>query len=393
MTLVRIHSKLILDYPESASTYYYLRSFDKQGSGWIRVSVKISAMQLGISTGGFMQRIKRMKQQGFLYAYEQRKGVLWIKYVGIEKLKEKSAGVFASAKVELKTLLDVLAVKKAAYAHAIARQQNACRYTAKDKSKLWEPKLNKDGSANAAGCVHINKGRQFFVKLGKHVVGASQLTLAQVLGRSRSTVQRWVHKFDSARIWIRQRLETNPLPGTYCTYKLYRNENGKVLRREYQFRQMPNFYFVDEIDPKHEKAQEGDPLWSPRRLEIQQRSESADKTSTIKLIVEAPKKRVAYSSFKEKLLWNCNRVKIDKLAIAWYQMFFGVEIALEKVQEFTLDQLTNALSQTYEQLNPWQRDLADISYNRTIKNRSAIPPTYTCCGRQSLAYLLNQQPA
>lgn len=391
MTHVRIHSKLILEHPESAATYYYLRSFDRKGSGWVRSSVSITAKQLSLTVGGFMGRVIKMKKQGFLYAYERRKDILWVKYVAINKLKEKSTGVFASAKVKLEVLLSSLAAKKAAYGHAIARQQNACRYTAKDKRKIWEPKLKKDGSAHAAGCVHVSGKNKYFVKLDKHVIGASQLTLAQVLGKARSTIQRWARKFDCAQVWVRQRLNANPLPGTYCSFKLYKNkETGKVTRRDYQFRQMPNYYFVDDVEAKHETAQEGKPVWSPRRLELQQRSEASDRLATVQAIVEAPTKRFVYKSFSEKVLWKCNRAKINKLVVGWYQMFFGKEVSLEKVQALTLDRITACIDNTYDELNPWQRDLADISFKRVVNNKCAVPPMYNCCGKQQLEYVIER---
>lgn len=390
MTRVRIHSRLLLEHPESAATYYYLRSFDRKGSGWIRASVSISAKQLGLSTGGFMRRIMKMKRDGFIYAYERRKDVLWVKYVAIAKLKEKSAGVFASAKVQLSALLTTAAAKKSAYAAAIARQQDACRYAAKDKRKIWEPKLNKDGSANAAGCVHVCKDNHFFVKLGKHAIGASQLTLAEVLNKARSTVQRWARQFDCAQVWVRQRLAAAPLPGTYCTYKVYKNKDGKTTRRDYQFLRMPNYYFVENIESKQEKAESNKTVWSPRRLEIKQRSESLDRKVKIKAILERPKKRFQHKSFSEKLLWNCRRAKIDQLTKAWFLMFFGIEVAIEKIQAMKLEDIATALDNTYAELNDWQRDMADISYKRVKNNKSALPPIWQMCGGQKFEYIIER---
>lgn len=387
---VRIHSKIILDHPHSAALYYLIRSYDRKGSGWARVSIKITAKLLGISQAAVMKRVVRLKELGFIYECQRQNDRLWMKYVGIDRLKERTTGVFASTRIQTKVLTSIVELKKAAYQAAIARQQEACRraISKKNTKAIFEPKQNKDGSAYATGCIFISKAKRFFVKLGRACIGASQLTLAEGLHKSRSTVGKWCRKFESIQVWVRQRLQENPLPDVYECYRIV-YKKGRPVKVRQQYKRMPNYYFLDSPEAKSERADKSKVVKTAAREENERRLEATDRRVRCAAIVNQKRRAPRYKSLAEKLCDKYTRKKIDSIAWAYMKIFLGKEVELERVAKLDLGILVENIDQIYSKLNDWQRDMADIVLKRVANNKSAVPPIYNCCGGQQLEYLID----
>lgn len=315
----RLHSKVILDNPATACLYYLLRGRDEAGQGWITISMKYLQDALNRGRRAIIRRIK--KGMGiFFQGYEIKGDRLYVKYISLDKVKAHSDGVFSSAKVSSNTFLSIKDAKGAAYGIAISRQQDACRKAirkggkAKSDKQVFDP-IDIAKVSRYRCCEHI-KGKgtdNVKVFLPKHiqVVGASQLTLASALGKSRSTVIAWCKHIPSIKVWKSVPLDTPHRGDIYRCYRI--SQTGRKMGRAYK--RMPNLYYPTLVinvlsAPRMEGHNDHKRIDSPAQVTV---STTAGDTISYILSLKAPR---SFASLSDKLLFHFNKEALLKLAYA-----------------------------------------------------------------------------
>lgn len=92
--MLRIHSKLVLDNPTEASLYYYCRSLDVDGKGWISLNIYTTSLMFNIKEQSLIKRARRGKVKGFFHLVEVKGNSIYLKLASLSKLKQMTQGVF-----------------------------------------------------------------------------------------------------------------------------------------------------------------------------------------------------------------------------------------------------------------------------------------------------------
>ncbi len=395
---MRLFAGLILSQPTASQLYFYAREHDVKGSGWCRLSLKLTAkyFQKSVST------ILRWARNCFYFHdAEVRKDTLYLKYKSIYKVKKSSkTPSHASFMADSSILKDINSLKSLCYEAAIARQQESCYYIVmklKGSSKqIFLPSLEKiQSSKNAKGCEYFDKeDMKAFVK--RHIVpiGASQSTVSKKVGRSTTTLRKYVSHLAKVNIWWRtyNRSKSEETPEYYYKTTVFKKRKDGTIRKEGRlYRRMPNYYFCN-VYTKREETKDVFVVADPCAA-IDEK-----KKLIMSIVAQMPKKRgkrsfkadltkpQAQSNFIEKL-WELPAERIVSLVAGTYMFAAGLpddkqvkEQVLEKMSSISIADLMDLFEKTLKLIKPEVddrlQDYIKLLYRRASKSPWVIPPLW-----------------
>lgn len=338
---VRIHSKVILDHPAESALYYFFRALDKDGQGWIRYGLHGLAKLFSLSRETIKHLLYRAKSKEFFKIVEvsKSKGTIYVKLNSIRQIKQNSGGSYASAIIPVATLYDRTKLKSNAYHIAFLRLQNDSEWRIdhqgipeRNKFNLNEEKTR--SNLKASGCCHYSSSSENYFLYGRvNALGASQITIASYLNKSRSTVIKWADTIEHYHLFKRVKLN-DPMPRHH--FRCYQvTKNNKKRRLEY--RRLPNQYSNSFTVRKESKARfrPSERPFDPN-LHIRETFEKEDLEQKVKI------QKNPYTNFIEKLA----TLSLSKLQLLLdsYLMETGDEIELTDITSLTEDKVLNYLS-------------------------------------------------
>lgn len=369
--MVRIHSKIITDYPAASTIYYLARQLDVRGSGWCRIDLKVASEQLGIKPASVVQRARKAQKVGLLYEVIKQKNILFVKYISLSKAKALVDGVHASCLVNLETLKSLADYKLKAYESALIRQQMACRRAVNEHCSnsrfIFDP-TNKQSFQRTKRCEFIKEaGKTVFLKRGTNSVGASQITVASKLDKSRSTVVRYAQKIPHTQVFIRQsfsKLKPSDSIGSFLSPKFYVYEHfassGRKIRKLY--RRMPNIYFSD-LDVHKESSQ-------PHKSIVSPADQLSLNDSSINYVLHGQKTWYAKST-EDQLRKYCGVERLRELSHVFLLYYRGR--TTEKVNQLGSSEIIEMLSVALNQLDEFQKETFKLMLRRVRKNKNISP--------------------
>ena len=311
-----IESKLVLDNPVLSAFYYYCREQDVEGRGWIHLSMDSLVTFFGKTKRTVVRWVRLGLKKGFFYQGEITKGSVYIKYVSKEILKDRTGGCHAKTKVTLEILKQVSCLKAIAYEAALISQQLRCQGTVErlnsGNKKSYIPKRSKKRSGNAQGCDYVSFRGTHFVKTCRTAVGASQITVAAKLGRSRSTLQRNTKHIERNAIY--QGVKKEDRPGLYYEFRKAKFVQGFPTEKVKLYRKAPSYYHSD-IDVQHEKTIKVDTNYAQYARKVNEAALDKEKVEFI-----LSQRGIGIRDFGEFLHTQFVVVKLRKLAnaILWH---------------------------------------------------------------------------
>ena len=363
--------KLGLDFPHASSLYYFLREFDKEGKGWVKLPLNFILNFFGIKRKAIVRRLNKGLANSFYYDYEITRKDLWVKYVSNYRLKTKIyPHNFASVKLAGDRLRNTNVYKQALYEAAIAKQQNACEKAIARKetsSKRIANPFKYVDSNYAYGCDY-RKGNKLFFKSHINTIGASQIKLAEYLDKSRATLNKWCNKFPSLKIWKRKKcLSKKPAPDIYQIIK--RRKNGIEYR--VQYKRMPNYYFVN-IESNPEAKHLYRTIYSSAMLFNLNLEREAQIEGDINLTL-ATKKNPG-RKLSDKLDFWFKKEKLVELSIAFWKYLKGTVSSLLVFDSYSGYQIARAIEATVSLLTQQETDILMMMIARLKNNKNAYPP-------------------
>jgi hypothetical protein len=366
----RVLVKLGLDCPHSSSLYYFLREFDKEGQGWVKLPMQLIQDFFNIKRRALINRLKKGIQNAFYYSYEISKGYLYVKYVSIKVLKEAVyTNNFASVKLTVLDLIDVNKYKEHLYGAAINRQQQACEQAINRKETSSKRILNPYkyiDSDYAHGCDYKYKDR-LFVKAHINTIGASQIRLAEYLDKSRSTLIKWCNKFSSLKIWKKKKcISDNPSPDIYEILKTRKNGT----KYKVQYKRMPNYYFVNNNVYKEAKLLHKT-IYSPALLFESANNKAIQNELNIKAAMNG--RNYAGKTYTDKLLFWFKKDQLVDLTINFWFYLKNQKVSVNHFNSFSSFEIANALDLTIPFLEAHQLDIFLMMVNRLRTNKPCRP--------------------
>lgn len=380
--MVKVAVKLGLDAPHSSSLYYFLRSLDVDGKGWVVTSMSFLSSLFSISKNSIKRRLKRAVAEAFIYQFEINQDRLWVKYSSHSKLKQLVyVDNFASGHINTLSLFRIDDYKKALYELAISAQQSRCEKAISKGETSSRRILNpyKYINSNCASGCDYRIGDKLFVKGYINIIGASQITLAEYLDKARSTLIKWCNKFPSLKLWKKKKyISDNPSPDIYEIYKV--DKLGR--KRRVQYKRMPNYYFVNS-DSSNESKLRHKVLSTPSRLFHQSLSQKELNESNIqylKGIKRTPNgKRIGSTSvcsITDKLLFWFDHSQLVSLtrAFTFWVSNEDVSFPIEAYNKFSAFQIADALERFLTQHSHVEMDMFLLMVKRLRKGQNPRPP-------------------
>lgn len=395
---MRLFAGLILSQPTASQLFFYARAHDKKGSGWCRLSLKLTSQYFKKS----ISTILRWSRNCFYFHdAEVRKDTLFLKYKSIHKVKKSSkTPSHASFMADPSILKDLNSLKSLCYEAAIARQQDSCYHIVMklmgSSKQVFLPSMeNLQSSKNAKGCEYVDKeDLKAFVK--RHVVpiGASQSTVSKKVGRSTTTLRKYISHLAKVHIWWRtyHRSKSDETPKYY--YKMTvvkRRKDGSVRKEGRLYRRMPNYYFCN-VYTKREKTKDVFVVSDPCA------ALDKKKRQILEIVAQMPKKRgrrsfkadlthpTAQSNFIDRL-WDLPPDRILSLVAGTYMFAAGLpddksvkDQVFEKLSSVSIPDLMDMFLQTLKLIKPdvddRLQDYIKLLYRRASKSPWVIPPLW-----------------
>ena len=371
--VVRVHSKIGIQYPDLGRLYYYVRSRDLTGCGWVRIGLEHVKQFFNRSRRTLEQWSKKGKNCGLFIDYEIGKDYIYLKYRNLLEVKTEvvHGGVHSSAGIDVELLRSRVAFLQKVYEIAMLRQQENCRkkIISKDKNKkLFIPpertKL-KRSAKGAKGCAYVSKWKEdetanFFVNPSYEPIGASQITMGLKLGRSRKTVNKWCRGLNKAHIYKRVYKADQSLPGYY-----YQVTKGKKVLT---YRRYPNYYYDPSKGANRLFKEDSDPVVVPHMKRYNDARQVVADFDYLKTI-----KKPRLTTWEDYLLFNFSKEKLEHIATELVRHFKGREVDFKSLN-WTNEQLANGIENAIGTLTFEEQLFWKFCLTRYLNFKNIIPP-------------------
>lgn len=395
---MRLFAGLILSQPTASQLYFYARQHDVKGSGWCRLSIKLTAKYFKKSTSTILRWARNCF---YFHDAEVRKDRLYLRYKSIHKVKKSSkTPSHASFMADPNIIKDLNSLKSICYEAAIARQQDSCyhivqKLTGSSKQIFLPSMENLQSSKNAKGCEYVDReDLKAFVKRHVIPIGASQSTVSKKVGRSTTTLRKYISHLPKVHIWWRtyHRSKSDETPNYYYKITVTKKRKDGSTRKEGRlYRRMPNYYFCD-VYTKREQTKEVFVVADPCQA-IDEK-----KRQILQIVAQMPKKRsrrsfnadlttsLAQANFIERL-WELPADRIVSLIAGTYMYAAGLpdekevkDQVIEKMSSSPITQIVQLFENTLALIKPEVddrlQDYIKLLYRRASKSCWVIPPLW-----------------
>lgn len=369
---IHIESKVVTDNPTLAAFYYFIRSKDVNGQGWVNLSmadlITFFIKKRRTIYGWCKQAIKI----GFLHRFEIIKDRVFVQYVAKKLVMHKTEGAMATTIVTLETLKQVSSLKAKAYEAALIKQQDACRYKVSRNSTLhsFEPKKKHRSSLNVSGCdaVSLKGNKSYYVKTSCTAIGASQITVGLKLNRSRQTVLKFAKNI--LHVSIFQGVTETNRQGSYYTFTKVVMDKGFPINKEKTYRRAPSYYFSD-LKVKPEQSLEVNLKLDYYKTEVKI-TETVKQKEEITHIITS--KELTSRSLEEKIYKYLNLDKVRTLANAILLHFRGAVLpSIMTTRIETLVQMIVSLDKGPNAMSKDEFNLVKLMVDRLISKKPCLP--------------------
>ena len=370
--LIHIESKVVTDNPTLAAFYYFVRSKDSQGKGWINLSMEDLMQFFNKKRRTIYGWCKQAVKIGFLHRFEIVKDSVFVQYVAKKIVMARTEGAMATTTVTLEILKQVNSLKAKAYEAALIKQQNACRYKVGRNSTLqsFEPKKNHRSSLNVAGCdaVSLKGNKSYFVRTRRTAIGASQTTVSLKLNRSRQTVLKFAKTIPHVNMF--QGVTETNRQGSYYTYTKVVMDKGYPVNKDKTYRRAPSYYFSD-LKVKPEQSLEVNLKLDYYKTEVKI-TETVKQKEDITHIITS--KELTSRTLEEKIYKYLNVDKVRTLANAILLHFRGMTLpSINTTRLETLVQMIVSLDKGNNAMSKDEFNLVKLMVDRLINKKPPLP--------------------
>lgn len=370
MDKVKVLVKAGIDDPYSSSVYFFLRWRDTEGKGWVRTSMSLLTSFFNISRRSIIRRLHKGVKKGYYFFFEVHHDLVFVKYKSYHSLRKLQSN-FASGFIPVSSLSSVSEFKRVLYGLAIQRQQAACEKAIHHKESSSKRIMNPFfylNSYSAKGC-DFRKDDKLFMKSFINCIGASQISLAQYLHKSRQTLVKWCSHFPSLKIWKRlPSLQDFPSPDIYEVYKV--DKLGR--KRRVHYKRMPNYYFVDfEAIPESKHLFHS--VTSPALLFKSAQSKQHQVDQDFKYLSSL--KKHPGSKLSDKLLFWFSSDKMKSLFSACCQLL-EIDVPSSYIDQCSSSSLADMIELTYNdsRCSDSNKEIILMMIRRLKKHKSPYPP-------------------
>lgn len=202
MNGVYIHPELVHKSAPLARVYYAVRKLDRPGQGWVKCTYKQLSRLTGLAADTIKRYLRRGAKEGWFQQFEPHGASCFVRYTAAHRLTKSNLRGRVSQQVlqSNATIKTKAALTTAAWLQTTAEAK--LRYSILRGKRPDAPVYGEEAARRSHKAA---RGRErVYLRPGVYTVGVSQATIAQIIGRSRPTISRWLRP--TQKVWPQQEI-------------------------------------------------------------------------------------------------------------------------------------------------------------------------------------------